>query len=63
MTLKEKILLGTSIVSVGVACVSGYFCVAYQQAVKILIEERNESLNRPFMGFVCGEQEEKEEEE
>ena len=61
MTIKEKILLGTSIVGVGAACVSGYFCVAYKQAVDFLVEERNESLKRPFMGFVCGKPEEKEE--
>ena len=62
MTIKEKILLGTSIVGVGAACVSGYFCVAYKQAVEILVAERDESFKRPFMGFVCGKPEEKEEE-
>ena len=60
MTIKEKILLGTSIVSVGAACVSGYFCVAYKQAVDFLVEERNESFKKPFIGFVCAKPEEKE---
>ena len=36
MTLKEKILLGTSIISIGGAAVAGYFCVAYKQAVQFL---------------------------
>ena len=63
MTLKEKILLGTSIVSVGGAVVAGYFCMAYKQAVQFLVEERDESLKRPFIGFVCAKPEEKEEEE
>ena len=62
MTIKEKILVGVSVVSVGGAAVAGYFCVAYKQAVEILVEERNESLKRPFMGFVCAKPEEKEEE-
>ena len=62
MTLKEKILLGTSIVSVGGAVVAGYFCMAYKQAVQFLVEERDESLKRPFIGFVCAKPEEKEEE-
>ena len=62
MTIKEKILLGVSVVSVGGAAVAGYFCMAYKQAVEILVEERDESLKRPFMGFVCGKPEEKEEE-
>ena len=62
MTIKEKILLGVSVVSVGGAAVAGYFCVAYKQAVEFLVEERDESLKRPFIGFVCGKPEEKEEE-
>ena len=61
MTIKEKILLGVSVVSVGGAAVAGYFCMAYKQAVEILVEEQNESLKRPFIGFVCGKPEEKEE--
>ena len=60
MTIKEKILLGTSIVGVGAACVSGYFCVAYKQAIDFLVEERNESFKKPFIGFVCAKPEEKE---
>ena len=59
MTIKEKILLGTSIIGVGGAAVAGYFCMAYKQAVEILVEERDESFKRPFMGFVCGKPEEK----
>lgn len=62
MTIKEKILLGVSVVSVGGAAVAGYFCMAYKQAVEILVEERDESLKRPFIGFVCGKPEKKEEE-
>ena len=62
MTIKEKILLGVSVVSVGGAAVAGYFCMSYKQAVEILVEERDESLKRPFMGFVCAKPEEKEEE-
>ena len=61
MTPKEKILLGVSVVSVGGAAVAGYFCMAYKQAVEILVEEQNESFKRPFIGFVCGKPEEKEE--
>lgn len=61
MTIKEKILLGTSIVGVGGAAIAGYFCVAYKQAVDFLVEERNESFKKPFIGFVCGKPEEKEE--
>ena len=63
MTLKEKILLGVSVVSVGGAAVAGYFCMAYKQAVEFLVEERDELLKRPFIGFVSGKPEEKEEEE
>ena len=62
MTIKEKILLGVSVVSVGGAAVAGYFCMVYKQAVEILVEEQNESFKRPFMGFVCAKPEEKEEE-
>ena len=60
MTIKEKILLGVSVVSVGGAAIAGYYCAAYKQAVEILVAERDESLKRPFMGFVCGKPEEKE---
>ena len=62
MSIKEKILLGVSVVSVGGAAIAGYYCVAYKQAVDILVEERNESLKRPFIGFVCAKPEKKEEE-
>ena len=37
MTIKEKILLGVSVVSVGGAAVAGYFCVTYKQAVQFLV--------------------------
>lgn len=59
MNIKEKVLLGVSIVSVGGAAVAGYFCVAYKQAVEILVAERDESFKKPFMGFVCAKPEEK----
>lgn len=62
MTIKEKILLGTSIIGVGGAAIAGYFCIAYKQAVDFLVEERDESLKRPFIGFVCAKPEEKGEE-
>ena len=58
MSIREKILLGTSIIGIGGAAVAGYLCLAYKQAVEILIEERDESLKRPFMGFVCGKPDE-----
>ena len=59
MTIKEKILLGVSVVSVGGAAIAGYYCAAYKQAVEILVAERDESFKRPFIGFVCGKPEEK----
>ena len=62
MTIKDKILLGVSVVSVGGVAIAGYYCAAYKQAVEILVAERDESLKRPFIGFVCGKPEEKEEE-
>lgn len=60
MTTKEKILLGTSVLGVGGSLVAGYFCIAYKQTVDFLVAERDESLKRPFIGFVCGKPEEKE---
>ena len=62
MSIREKFLLGTSIIGVGGAAVAGYLCLAYKQAVELLIEERNESFKRPFMGFVCEKPAENEEE-
>lgn len=62
MSIKEKILLGVSVVSVGGAAIAGYYCVAYKQAVEILVAERDESFKRPFIGFVCAKPKEKEEE-
>ena len=59
MTTKEKILLGTSILGMGGWLVTGYFCIAYKQACDILIEERDASYEKPFMGFVCAKPEEK----
>ncbi len=61
MTIREKILLGTSIIGIGGAAFAGYLCLAYKQAVELLIEERNESMKRPFMGFVCAKSTEDEE--
>ena len=63
MTIKEKIFLGVSVLSVGGAAIAGYYCTAYKQAVEFLVAERDESFKRPFMGFVCAKPEEKEEEE
>ena len=59
MTTKEKILLGTSVLGVGGSLVAGYFCLANIQACEILIEERDASYEKPFMGFVCAKPEEK----
>lgn len=59
MTTKEKILLGTSVLGVGGSLVAGYFCLAYKQACEILIEERDASYEKPFIGFVCAKPEEK----
>lgn len=39
--------------------ITGYFCIAYKQACDILIEERDASYEKPFMGFVCAKPEEK----
>lgn len=59
MTNKEKILLGTSILGMGGWLITGYFCIAYKQACDILIEERDASYKKPFMGFVCAKPEDK----
>ena len=59
MTNKEKILLGTSILGMGGWLITGYFCIAYKQACDILIEERDASYEKPFIGFVCAKPEEK----
>ena len=59
MTTKEKILLGTSVLGGGGSLGAGYFCLAYKQACEILIEERDASYEKPFMGFVCAKPEEK----
>ena len=59
MTTKEKILLGTSILGIGGWLITGYFCIAYKQACDILIEERDASYEKPFMGFVCAKPEDK----
>lgn len=59
MTTKEKILLGTSILGMGGWLITGYFCIAYKQACDILIEERDASYEKPFIGFVCAKPEEK----
>ena len=59
MTNKEKILLGTSILGMGGWLITGFFCIAYKQACDILIEERDASYEKPFMGFVCAKPEDK----
>lgn len=59
MATKEKILLGTSILGMGGWLITGYFCIAYKQACDILIEERDASYEKPFMGFVCAKPEDK----
>ena len=59
MTNKEKILLGTSILGMGGWLITGYFCIAYKQACDILIEERDASYEKPFIGFVCAKPEDK----
>ena len=59
ITTKEKILLVTSILGMGGWLITGYFCIAYKQACDILIEERDASYEKPFMGFVCAKPEEK----
>ena len=59
MTTKEKFLLGTSILGMGGWLITGYFCIAYKQACDILIEERDASYEKPFMGFVCAKPEDK----
>ena len=59
MTTTEKILLGTSILGIGGWLITGYFCIAYKQACDILIEERDASYEKPFMGFVCAKPEDK----
>ena len=59
MTTKEKILLGTSVLGMGGWLITGYFCIAYKQACDILIEERDASYEKPFMGFVCAKPEDK----
>lgn len=61
MTKREKVLLGTSVLGVGGSLVAGYFCLAYKQACDILIEERDASYEKLFMGFVCAKPEEKRE--
>ena len=55
MTTTEKVLLGISAVSI---CTSGFCCymwLAYKEAVDILVAERDNVREMPFIGFVCGE--------
>ena len=61
MTTTEKVLLGISAVSI---CTSGFCCymwLAYKEAVDILVAERDNVREMPFIGFVCGEVVEEEE--
>jgi hypothetical protein len=61
MTTTEKVLLGISAVSI---CTSGFCCymwLAYKQAVDILVAERDNVREMPFIGVVCGEVVEEEE--
>ena len=61
MTTTEKVLLGISAVSI---CASGFCCymwLAYKEAVDILVAERDNVREMPFIGFVCGEVVEEEE--
>lgn len=60
MTTREKILLGVSIIGVGTTSVFGYMYLGYKQAVDILIQERNASYEKPFMGFVVEKSESEE---
>ena len=62
MTKREKVLLGTSITSFAGFLITGYYLIAYKQAVDILVEERDASYEKPFMGFVCAKPEEQGEE-
>ena len=62
MTTTEKVLLGISAVSI---CTSGFCCymwLAYKEAVDILVAERDNVREMPFIGFVCGEVVEEEDE-
>ena len=55
MTTTEIVLLGISAVSI---CTSGFCCymwLAYKEAVDILVAERDNVREMPFIGFVCGE--------
>ena len=59
MTTTEKVLLGISAVSI---CTSGFCCymwLAYKEAVDILVAERDNVREMPFIGFVCENKNEK----
>ena len=62
MTTTEKVLTGISIVSVCSTCFCCYMWAAYKQAVDILVAERDNVREMPFIGFVCGEVVEEEDE-
>ena len=62
MTTTEKFLTGISIVGVCSTCFCCYMWAAYKQAVEMLVAEQNNVREMPFIGFVCGEVVEEEEE-
>lgn len=62
MTTTEKVLTGISIVSVCSTCFCCYMWAAYKQAVEMLVTEQNNVREMPFIGFVCGEVVEEEDE-
>ena len=62
MTTTEKVLTGISIVSVCSTCFCCYMWAAYKQAVEMLVAEQNNVREMPFIGFVCGEVVEEEDE-
>ena len=62
MTTIEKVLTGVSIVSVCSTCFCCYMWAAYKQAVEMLVAEQNNVREMPFIGFVCGEVVEEEDE-
>ena len=62
MTTTEIVLTGVSIVSVCSTCFCCYMWAAYKQAVEMLVAEQNNVREMPFIGFVCGEVVEEEDE-
>ena len=62
MTTTEKVLTGISIIGVCSTCFCCYMWAAYKQAVEMLVAEQNNVREMPFIGFVCGEVVEEEDE-